>query len=89
MPKEVIEKFVITADCRHNGKVLKKGSTVEFNMSQPAEAQTVAILNRNGRLLEATADNIAMINQEVKQEAEREKRLAAMASRGAPALAAA
>jgi hypothetical protein len=55
------EKFVIVSDCRIEGEIFTKGSLIELDWEDKSEAKTIALLNRSGRIAQATAENIKSI----------------------------
>jgi hypothetical protein len=67
-------RYIITADCRVSGKVIKKGEFLELDPEDPKDGQKIAELNLSGRLLIANKENIELIKSELELEADKEKR---------------
>ena len=66
--------YIITSDCRIDGKHVAKGSTLALDMDEPKEAQKTAELNAAGRLAQPTRENSTAIQAEMDAQDKRDQK---------------
>lgn len=73
MPKE---KYIITSNCRIDGKHTEKGTILELDRTDPKDADRIGILDRAGRIAVWTQRNEKFIQDEIRRENDHRERQA-------------